>query len=104
MEGVLSKQEENAAMRVYLEGGEGKGYDPVGREERLRKAYGPGWRKVQGALDEYLRPLLERPEGWSAGSIHEAAAKVDAVIEDCFPWFDERTRGLMVGCFIYEWK
>lgn len=100
----LSNEEENAAMRVYLGGGEGKGYDPVGREDRLKKEYGPGWRKVKAALDEYLEPLIKRPEDWNKESIHEAAAKMDAVIEDCFPWFDERTRGLMVDCFIYEWK
>ena len=104
MSDAFTKEEENAAMRVYLGGGEGKGYDPVGREERLRKEYGPGWRKVQKALDEYLEPLLKRPEGWNAASVQEASVEMGAIIEECFPWFDEATRGLMVSCFIYEWK
>jgi hypothetical protein len=98
----LSPAEENAAMKVYLGGS--RGYDPAGREERLRREYGPGWRPVQKSLDEYLAAVLKRPEGWTGGDVHAAAAAVDAVIEECFPWFDETARGLMVGCFIYEWK
>jgi hypothetical protein len=100
----LTKEEENRAMRVYLGGGEGKGYEPAGREQRLRKEYGAGWKAVQKALDEYLEPLISRSEDWDRGSVHEAAAKMDVIIEECFPWFDETARGLMVGCFIYEWK
>ena len=100
----ISKEEENTAMRVYLGGREAKGYDPLGREERLRKEYGAGWRAVRKALDEYLEPLIKRPEDWNKESVQEAAAKMAVIIEECFPWFDETTRGLMVGCFVYEWK
>jgi hypothetical protein len=100
----MTPEEENQAMRIYLGGKEAAGYDPIGREERLRKEYGPGWRAVEKSLNEYLEPLLKRPEGWREASVHEAAAKLDAVIEEHFPWFSETTRALMVGCFIYEWK
>lgn len=104
MEIELTPEEENKAMTVYLSGGEGKGYDPIGKEERLRKAYGPGWRRVQKALDEYLAPLIQRPEGWTEESARESALKLGGILEENFPWFDETTRQLMLGCFLYEWK
>jgi hypothetical protein len=100
----LTPQEENEAMKTYLGGGEGKGYDPVARDERLRKRYGPGWRKVKEALDEYLDPLIRRPEGWDREDVQASAARLGLIIEENFPWFDETARGLMVSCFVYEWK
>ena len=100
----LSKEDENLAMRVYLGGKDAGRYDPVGRQDRLRKEYGPGWRAVEKALNEYLEPLIKRPEDWNKESAQEAAAKMATILEDCFPWFDETTRGMMLGCFLYEWK
>ncbi len=105
MEGdAIPRDEENRAMKIYL-GGEGaKGYEPSNREQRLRKEYGPEWRSVRNALDEYLKPLISRSDDWNREDLHQAAARMDAIIQECFPWFDETARGLMVDCFIYEWK
>lgn len=104
LDAELTPEEENRAMKIYLAGGEGKGYDPVGKEDRLRKEYGPGWRKIQKALNDYLEPLIKRPESWTDESARESAQKMSVILEENFPWFDETARQLMLGCFLYEWK
>jgi hypothetical protein len=99
----LSEQEINQAMGVYL-GAEGVGYNPLRKEERLEKKYGSNWKDVLTILNHYLDWVGKIEVDWKKESLDEAIAKVNRLVQEKYPWFDDNTRMKIANFFGYQWK
>ena len=100
----MTPQEVNVAMRTFLGGDEDAGYDPLGGEDRLKVKYGERWEEMRALLGEYLKTVAEIPVDWEKENLSAATARAVGMIQNQYPWFDDRVRQKMANYFAYQWR
>lgn len=92
----------NHILQIYL-GTEGTGgYQPIGCEERLRRAYPADHAHKRKEIEQYLDE--DHAPDWSKRDLTQECDLLAAKLRTKFPQLDDISVRALVNRFAYSWK
>jgi hypothetical protein len=89
---------------VYLGAGQTGGYQPVGKEERLRAAYPRNVQLALSAIEKYLEFPDYPPAEWSSNDLAKEQGVYEERLARAFPELSARATNALACRWSYGWK
>lgn len=96
------KPEVNQILKVYLGADESGGYEPLYRDERMRKAFPDSHRQMMALIARYLGE--DREPDRTAGDLLQQAARFEATLRQRFPELDAIVVRALANRWHFEWS
>ena len=95
------KPDLNHVLKVYLGTDESGGYEPLYKEERLRKAFPDSYSQMMELMAPYLKADQERD--WTLDLVQERD-RFDAALRLKFPELDAIIARALANRWAFNWK
>ena len=89
---------------AYLGAGETGGYQPIGRDERLRAAYPRDFQAALAAIEKYLNFPDYPPPEWSSNDLAREQRIYEKRLADAFPELSARAVNALACRSSYGWR
>jgi hypothetical protein len=98
------KPDVNAILKLYLGAGATGGYQPVGKEERLKSAYPNDHGAMLKQIEGYLQLDYHPPSEWTHSDLAAEQRVVEKVLAERFPDLDKVSVNALACYWSYGWR
>lgn len=96
--------EVNRILRIYLGTDTRGGYQPIGREERLKKAYPTDHECKLKMIDRFLSAEASYKPDWTKQSLVQARDAFAEILRRQFPELEDVVVLALANRFVFGWR